>query len=230
MNFKIRSSQKELLDEQGIPFMAIAQNMLELNTINTLLGGHAITLTGFKKLLRNKTKITVCEIGCGGGDNLAAIVKYCNKKKLNIYCIGIDSNSNCLATAEQNKYLQNNTRFICSDYAQVIFDIKPDIIFSSLFCHHFIEEELSFQLKWMMQNSSIGFFINDLHRHRLAYYSIQFLTQLFSKSYLVKNDAPLSVARGFKKAEWNALFSKAEIKNYKIYWKWAFRHLVIKEN
>ena len=79
----------------------------------------------------------------------------------------------------------------------------------------------------MSGNSVLGFFINDLHRHPFAYYSIRILTSLFSKSYLVKNDAPLSVLRGFKKKELSALLDKAGISNYTIQWKWAFRWLVI---
>jgi hypothetical protein len=79
----------------------------------------------------------------------------------------------------------------------------------------------------MKENSNIGFFINDLHRHSLAYYSIKWLTALFSGSYLVKNDAPLSVARGFKKKEWDNIFKAAGISNYKIQWKWAFRYLIL---
>ncbi len=82
-------------------------------------------------------------------------------------------------------------------------------------------------LQWMQQNSSKGFFINDLHRHPLAYYSIKWITKFFSKSYLVKNDAPLSVARGFKKEEWKYILNKAGIKTYTIQWQWAFRYLVI---
>jgi 2-polyprenyl-3-methyl-5-hydroxy-6-metoxy-1,4-benzoquinol methylase len=229
MNFKSRSYQKELLDGEGIPFPAIAQTMRELNTINTLLGGHAITLEGFKQLAKNKKEITVCEIGCGGGDNLVAIVKYCKEKEIKIHCIGIDFNSECIAFAKQNEYLKGNTQFICSDYAQVYFENNPDIIFSSLFCHHFTDEALMLQLNWMQQNSGTGFFINDLQRHWLAYYLIKFLTYLFSKSYLVKNDACLSVARGFIKTEWQQLFSKARIENFQIHWKWAFRYLIIKE-
>ena len=86
MNFKTRSYQKELLDGEGIPFADIAQTMRELNTINTLLGGHAITLEGFKKLAKDKKEITVCEIGCGGGDNLVAIVNYCKANEIKIHC------------------------------------------------------------------------------------------------------------------------------------------------
>jgi 2-polyprenyl-3-methyl-5-hydroxy-6-metoxy-1,4-benzoquinol methylase len=229
MNFQKRSYQKELLDGDNIPFPAIAQTMRELNTINTLLGGHAITLAGFKQLVKDKKEITVCEIGCGGGDNLVAIVKYCQENKINIHCIGIDYNNECIAFAKQNEYLKDNTEFIYSDYAKVNFESKPDIIFSSLFCHHFTDEELVLQLKWIKENARVGFFINDLQRHWLAFYLIHILTQLFSKSYLVKNDASLSVARGFKKTEWQSLFSKAGIINFRITWKWAFRYLIVKE-
>jgi hypothetical protein len=79
----------------------------------------------------------------------------------------------------------------------------------------------------MKENSVKGYFINDLQRHWLAYHSIKWLTKIFSKSYLVKNDAPLSVARGFKKEEWKHLFRRSEIENYTIRWKWAFRYLVV---
>ena len=229
MNFEKRSYQKELLDGEDIPFPAIAQTMRELNTINTLLGGHAITLAGFKQLIKDKNNITVCEIGCGGGDNLVAIVKYCQDNKIKINCIGIDYNKECFAFAKDNEYLKENTEFICSDYAKVNFDKSPDIIFSSLFCHHFTDEELVLQLNWMKKNAGLGFFINDLQRHWLAYYLIHILTLLFSKSYLVKNDASLSVARGFKRPEWQSLFSKARIVNFHIKWKWAFRYLIVKD-
>lgn len=229
MNFKQRSYQKELLDGDDIPFPEIAQTMRELNTINTLLGGHAITLNGFKQLVKDKKEITVCEMGCGGGDNLVAIVKYCKENKIKIHCIGIDYNKECIAFAKQNVDLKDNTEFICSDYAKVNFETNPDIIFSSLFCHHFTDEELVLQLNWMKTHARLGFFINDLQRHWLAFNLIHMLTQLFSKSYLVKNDASLSVARGFKKSEWQLLFSKAEIDHFQISWKWAFRYLIVKQ-
>jgi hypothetical protein len=79
----------------------------------------------------------------------------------------------------------------------------------------------------MRLNSRWGFFINDLHRHFLAYYSIQILTRLFSKSYLVKNDAPLSVARGFTKNEWQKLLKEVGMQEARISWRWAFRHLIV---
>ena len=227
MNLQQRSDTKELLDRDDIPFEDIKGNMQELNFINTWLGGHHITIAGLQNMTRNRKQISVCEIGCGGGDNLEAIVKWCNKNNVVINCIGIDIKPECIGFAKENEWLKNSTTWIVSDYAKVSFDQKPDIIFSSLFCHHFSNDELAKQLQWMKQNSFIGFFINDLQRHPLAYFSIKLLTKLFSSSYLVKNDAPLSVARGFKKKEWDNIFKAAGISNYKIQWKWAFRYLIL---
>lgn len=226
MNFSQRSYKKELLDSDNIPFQDIKRNMYELNLINTWLGGHRITVRGLKKLVRNRKEISVCEIGCGGGNNLLAIVKWCNKNHILIKCIGVDIKEECILFANQNKLLSNCTEWITGDFNEVKFTNKPDIIFSSLFCHHFTEEELITQLQWMKQNSKIGFFINDLQRNRIAYQSIKLLTNLFSSSYLVKNDAPLSVARGFIKKEWQTIFSEAGIRNYSIEWQWAFRYLI----
>ncbi len=225
IDFTHRSYEKELMDADDIPFDAMAQTLKELNIINTRLGGHAITLKGLQSFLTTKDAVTVCEIGCGGGDNLFAIYKYCQQKNIPVSFIGIDMNGECIAFAKQ-QYPQLDCHWICSDYALVEFDKSPDIIFSSLFCHHFTDEQLVRMLQWLKQQSSKGFFINDLQRHWLAYYLIKYITRFFSKSYLVKNDACLSVSRGFKKKEWEALFNKAGINNEQIDWKWAFRYLV----
>jgi ubiquinone/menaquinone biosynthesis C-methylase UbiE len=230
MNFSSRSYEKELLDRDDIPFEAIRRNMEELDTINTWLGGHDITLSGLKKLVKNKKEITICEIGCGGGDNLSAISKWCINKNITAKTIGIDINPSCIAMAKSKSQIPNS-EWRVSDYRLLSFENeKPGIIFSSLFCHHFKENELVSMLRWMRSNSTTGFFINDLHRHPLAYYSIKILTSLFSKSYLVKNDAPLSVMRGFSKSEWLQLLQSAAITNYSIRWKWAFRWLIISSN
>lgn len=228
-----RSYKKELLDRDDIPFADIRQNMQELNTINIFLGGHKITIAGINALVpKNQpgNTVTVCEIGCGGGDNLKAIQDHFNKINRPANFIGIDIKPECIAFAEKcNPQLQ--AHWITADYKQAgLPGMKPDIIFASLFCHHFTEEEIIQVLLWMKENASLGFFINDLHRHPLAYYSIKWITNVFSRSYLVKNDAPLSVARGFKKEEWKMILHRAGIKYFTIQWKWAFRHLITCKN
>lgn len=230
IDYKNRSLQKEFLDQNDIPFQDIFWNMKELEFINAHLGGHSITINGFKKLLKKRKTVSVCEIGCGGGNNLNALDHFCKKNRIICSFTGIDINKDCIAFAKENSRIEN-VKFIVSDYRNVDFkNEKPDIIFSSLFCHHFSDMELIEMLNWMKENSTIGFFINDLQRHPVAYHSIKIATNIFSKSYLVKNDAPISVLRGFKKNEWKNIFKEAGIKNYSIEWKWAFRFLIVAFN
>lgn len=230
INLSRRSCQKELMDADNIPFAAIAQTLKELNTINTRLGGHAITLEAVKKLVSGKKQVKICEIGCGGGDNLFAIYKYCLKQGIPATFTGIDMNPECIAFAKE-QYPQLPCEWICSDYAKLDWtDDRPDIIFSSLFCHHFTDEQLVQMMQWLQKNSQAGFFINDLHRHWLAYYLIKYITKYFSKSYLVKNDACLSVARSFRKKDWQRIFEEAGLAVPFIGWRWAFRFLVISKN
>lgn len=222
LDFRTRSLEPELLDASDIPFEDIQQNMKELAVINHWLGGHAITLRGIRSLMHSDT-LSIAEIGCGGGDNLSYLQRHLSHA-VRLSLTGIDLKPACIDFARS---VHPGIQFLCSDYRQVQFDVKPDIIFSSLFCHHFSDADLISQLQWMKDNSKLGFVINDLHRHPLAYHAIRMLTQLFSTSYLVKHDAPLSVARGFTKSEWLELFRKAGISDFSIEWRWAFRHLIM---
>jgi 2-polyprenyl-3-methyl-5-hydroxy-6-metoxy-1,4-benzoquinol methylase len=225
VSFKYRSYEKELLDGSNIPFRDIRRNMQELDFINRHLGGHRITIKGLRKLVnRNRQLLHVAEIGCGGGDNLRVIRHWCEKNHIDVQLTGIDINRECILFAQQQQSGEQYTWMNC-DYKEAVFSSSPDVIFSSLFCHHFTDDEIISMLQWMNTNSTIGFFINDLHRHPLAYHSIKLLTNAFSKSYLVKNDAPLSVKRGFVRDEWQRLFAAARLP-CNIHWQWAFRWLI----
>jgi 2-polyprenyl-3-methyl-5-hydroxy-6-metoxy-1,4-benzoquinol methylase len=227
MDFSERSHEKELLDRDDIPSEDIFQNMRELDIINTRLGGHAINIDAVKTLCKTKNdQISIMEIGCGGGDNLRAIHRYFESVHCDASYIGVDINADCISYAEQKNRMPRATWMTC-DYREARTEKKPDIIFSSLFCHHFDDDQLVEMMQWMSKHSTRGFFINDLHRHWLAYHSIRLITSVFSSSYLVKNDAPVSVRRGFTRNEWRRVLTRAGIKNFSIEWKWAFRWLII---
>jgi 2-polyprenyl-3-methyl-5-hydroxy-6-metoxy-1,4-benzoquinol methylase len=220
--FNKRSDKLELLDADDIPQEDLFQNLRELDFINTWLGGHEVVLKVLRQFkITQNTKIY--EIGSGGGDNLRAIDKWAKKHELQVNLGGIDLKKDCVEFAKNHSQNSSIDWQECSYQVADFGDKKPDIIFNSLFCHHFTDQQLIEMLQWMQANSKQGFFICDLHRHPLAYYSIRLLTAVFSQSYLVKNDAPLSVLRGFSKTEWVNLLHKAGMKQYKIKWYWAFR-------
>ncbi len=231
IDLKYRSQLKELLDNDLIPKADLYQNLTELNFINTWLGGHQVTIKGLNQFKFEKGKeYTIIDIGCGGGDNLIYVAKWAKRKGFTFKLIGVDLKEDCITFAKQQCVDFPEISFICSDYRNLPnLNIQFDIALACLFTHHLKNEEISELLTWCGNNASLGFVINDLHRNMLAYYSIAWLTAIFSKSYLVKNDAKLSVARGFIKTDWKQILSPSTViqNNVKIIWAWAFRWLLV---
>ena len=224
--FKYRSQDKELLDQEEIPSADLFRNLRELDFINHWLGGYNISFNALKKVVKPGKSHVLVDIGCGGGDTLKRIDHWNKNAGFELDLYGVDIKPVCIAYAGENLKTAP-VKLICDDYRHIFSHLKKvDIIHACLFCHHLTEEQLIELVRFALSSKAV-LVINDLERNPLAYYSIKWLTQLFSKSYLVRNDAPLSVLRGFKRTEWLAILSKAGAVKYTVRNKWAFRHEVI---
>lgn len=225
--FKARSYKKEMLDEAVIPRQELEQNLRELHRINYWLGGYSASLSGLRKVLSPKKPAVVVDIGSGGGDTAICIRNWSLRNNYNLQIRGIDINPVCVDYSRNRAAGVPGLQFICDDYRKVRYHIpEVDVLHASLFCHHLSDDEIVELLKFCRQHD-IALVINDLRRHPFAYYSINLLTKLLSRSVMVKNDAPLSVLRGFTTSEWKEILKKADISRYSITGKWAFRHEII---
>ncbi len=233
-NLKQRSYQAELIDDLNLSNNALRQNLEELATINKWLGGNEVTTNGLAKILGNSHTVSllpdlvIADIGCGGGDMLALMATWAKKHQIDASFIGIDANQFMIDFAKNRTSKFENISYIKEDaFSEKLKDLEIDIATMTLFCHHFTENQLVELFTNLRKNCAIGIIINDLHRHWFAYYSIAWLTALFSKSYLVKNDAKLSVWRGFHKKELITILQKAGFERFTIKWRWAFRWEVV---
>jgi ubiquinone/menaquinone biosynthesis C-methylase UbiE len=217
------------MDDLSLGNDALRKNLDELEIINYWLGGNEVVINALNKIQLSQNQLyTLADLGSGGGDTLRNIAKWARQKKLKVQLTGIDANQFMIDYAKNKAQKFPEIHFSKMDIFSSDFKAqKFDIVVCSLFCHHFTDEELIELFKILQSQVSIAFIINDLHRHWFAYYSIKWLTWLLRGSYLVQNDAPLSVLRAFKKSELIALLKKAGIHNFKIRWKWAFRYQII---
>ncbi len=241
--FAQRSYKKELLDAENIPQKDLFRNLYELEIINTWLGGYKPTIKGIKQIIDNDKKsnqsnqktYTIADIGSGGGDTLRKIADWGRKNDLKLNLIGIDLKEDAILYAKEASKDYPEISFIQSDFREIhTYNLKIDIFISALFCHHLLDEEIENLLIYVGEHAQKGFVINDLHRNFFAYHSIKILTNIFSKSYLVKNDAKLSVLRGFDKAFWDKIIKTNSTKNLhqnklkcSVTWCWAFRWLIV---
>ena len=234
--FEKRSEELELMDDLHLSSAALRKNLDELEFINKWLGGNAVVTDALnfvtkKYALKNQT-ITIADLGCGGGDILREVARWARQKQMRVSLTGIDANAFMVAYAQQKCAAYPNIQVTQENIFDPVFTQRQyDVIICSLFCHHFTSGELVRLLNQLHKQATKAVIVNDLHRHPLAYYAIKWLTKFFSGSYLVKNDAPLSVLRAFNKSEIKSILVKAGITNYALQWRWAFRwQLIIYKN
>ncbi len=235
IDFSNRSSTIEIMDDLACDGEVVFQTLRELDIINQWLGGNAVTINALKKCWATVPKeyiITIADLGCGSGEILRIISNLAEKENRKVKLIGFDANPHIIAYARTHSREVPNVSFESTNvFSKEFLDQQFDFVLATLFMHHFTEAELINLFSSLKKITRSAIIINDIHRHPLAYYSITWLTQLFSRSTMVRFDAPLSVMRAFKKKEFDAVMSKCAITNYSMKWKWAFRwQLIIPAN
>lgn len=211
--------ETELMDDFSIRDSRIDDALKELKIINNYLGGVSTTVSALKYFTRDKLiSLKIIDVGSGSSDNLI-IAK---NTYPNLQIISVDKNISVL------NYSKNSLQKINSDAYHLPFkDECCDIVHIALFLHHFNEDQIEKLLNEFLRICKKGIIINDLQRSLLALAGIKLLTVLFSKSILVKNDAPVSVKRSFNKSEIINFLRKSGVSNYIIKYKWAFRWMVV---
>ncbi|SDY43759.1 methyltransferase domain-containing protein [Hymenobacter psychrophilus] len=230
-NLRARSEQEELMDDLTLASDELRQNLDELETVNTWLGGYAPVLDALERLrpyFPAGRPLRVADLGSGGGDTLRQIARWARRRRVPVELVGIDANAFMLDYAAAKAQAYPEISFQQADIFAPDFARQPfDVLTASLFCHHFSDEQLVQMLAQWHRQAGLAVIVNDLHRHPLAYHSIRWLTRLLGGSRLVQHDAPLSVARAFTRPELEALLARAGIINYTLRWRWAFRWQLI---
>jgi SAM-dependent methyltransferase len=231
MNLATRATTPELMDDLGLATEELRQNLDELETINTWLGGYRPVLAALARLqpgFPQGRPLRLADLGSGGGDMLRRIAAWARRRRVPVALVGVDANAFMLDYAAAKSQAYPEISYAQLDIFAPEFAAQPyDVLTASLFCHHFTDAELVDLLRRWHQQAGLAVVINDLHRHPLAYYSIKWLTRLLGGSRLVQHDAPLSVARAFSRADWRRLLAAAGITKYALRWCWAFRWQVV---
>ncbi len=226
VNTNIRTYEAEIMDDFSIDGEVLYDALDKLATINRLLGGNRITINGLKTLLRNQPQdrqVVIVDLGCGGGDILRAISNFGKKEGYNFQLIGIDANNNTLEYASKLSSGFENIEFRYVDVFSDEFNgLEYDIAITTLFLHHFEDPQLLRLMEHLLKTAKLGIVVNDLHRHRLAYYLFK-LISIPIKNKMIVQDGLTSVLRGFKRKELERISQQLNAR-FQLKWKWAFRY------
>jgi hypothetical protein len=137
---------------------------------------------------------------------------------------GIDLNRDAILAAIELS--PSRIDFIHGDILTDGEDRQYDLIINSLTMHHLADEEIVRLMQWMTAHARIGSSISDLDRRAIAYYFIKYFTRIRGFNHVICHDAPLSVARGFRRKDWSGFIIRSAIDpdSIRISWYPNFRH------
>lgn len=226
-DFRQRSTEEEVMDDLGAEGYELEQSLRELAVINKWLGGQRVlksALNELKPIFQDLNRpVKIVDLGCGGGDLLAFVKRWAYQASIPVSLYGYDANPHVVQFARELNSESDiefkETNILDPDLRNEHFDV----VLLTLFCHHLPDQALVALLQQLKKQTSVAIVINDLHRHPLAYQSIKLLTNLFSKTLMVKADAPQSVLRAFTRHEFAKILKDAGFIKFSIQWQWAFR-------
>ena len=209
-DFSRRSGEAELMDNPGIDPETFRDCLRDIAKVNAVTLARVPTLDFLGRLRRAgrldlDRPIEILDVGSGYGDGLAGIAAWAKRRGAAVTLTGLDLNPWAAQIAQAAH--PGVARFVTGD----VFDHEggADIVVSSLFAHHLDDDQIVRFLQWMEAHAVVGWFVNDLHRHRFAYYGFGLLARLMGWHRFVRHDGPVSIARAFTPADWQALIARA---------------------
>jgi 2-polyprenyl-3-methyl-5-hydroxy-6-metoxy-1,4-benzoquinol methylase len=228
MDLSARSTLPEIMDDESLDGATYQRCLRDLASVNRVTFTHRPTLRWLAdatKTLPPGASFSVLDVAYGQGDLLRAISRWADKRGLHAQLSGVDLNPRSAIAARAATPPEMHIDYQTSDVFAYAPTPPPDFIVSSQFTHHLGDEDIVKLLAWFEKNSLRGWHIADLHRNAIPYYGFRILATLMGWHRIVSSDGTISIARSFRRKEWEALLSRAGLRA-EVSWHMAFRFCV----
>jgi len=226
MNFVQRNDLSELMDTESVSAEDFAACLKDLATVNRLTLAMRPTFLWLNRLTRDwpvDRPLSILDVGYGQGDMLRAIWRWAKRRNLIVALEGIDLNPQSELAARDATPEEMNIRFRTGDVFSLSPERRVDVIISSLVTHHLTDAQIVAFIRLMERQADLGWFINDLHRHALSYHVFRAWAGLAGWHRFVRHDGPVSIARSFRREDWERYLAKAGVVA-EIGWYMPFRY------
>jgi 2-polyprenyl-3-methyl-5-hydroxy-6-metoxy-1,4-benzoquinol methylase len=224
-----RDRQPELMDDPALAESLHRQALRGLERVNRISGIASLLWRSIRPLCDQHPSrpLRVFDVGCGGGDISVGVWRKAQRAGYNLQIGGCDISPKALRmSTERARAAGADAEYISVD---ILNDPLPrgwDVMYCSLFLHHFDETQGVRLLRNMAQSSERMVLVNDLIRDQLGYFLCWWGVRLLTRSPIVHVDGPLSVRAGFQPREVVDMATEAGMHNAHISHHWPQRLLL----
>lgn len=211
----------EQMDAADLPAETYAAVLADLARVNRVTMAARPTLAFLDRAARGG-RLRLLDVGFGAGDMLRRIARWGAARGLAMELVGVDLNPRSAPMAQAATPADLPIRYITGDY-RGLTEQGWDIVISSLVAHHMTRDQLVDFLRFMDRHARMGWLVNDLLRHRLAYVGYPLLARAMGWHPIVRQDGQLSIARSFRPAEWAPLLADAGVIGARVHRAFPFR-------
>ena len=222
-----RAIADELMDDPALDPQVYEAVLTDLARVNRVTMAARPTLAFLNRAVGGMRRFRLLDVGFGDGDMLRAIAKWSAARGINAELVGVDLNEKSCEVARRATPASLPIEYRTGDYAELAGE-GFDCIVSSLVAHHMTHEQLVAFLRFMDSEARAGWFVNDLHRHGLAYTGYPVLAAAMGAHPIVKHDGRLSIARSYRPREWQPLLREAGVEGARVFRAFPFRLCVEK--
>jgi SAM-dependent methyltransferase len=181
----------------------------DLGRVNRWTLARRPTINFLARAMGGCDRFRLLDVGFGQGDMLRAIARWARRRGLKADLVGVDLNPRSVAVAQATTPAGLGIEYYTGDYRELGGGF--DFVVSNLVGHHMTDDQLRDFLRYMEAEARKGWIVNDLHRHRFAYFGYPLLCRLMGWHRIVREDGKLSIARSFRPAEWRAILGHAGV-------------------
>jgi hypothetical protein len=202
-------SRKELMDLPDADPALLEDDLSNLRTINRCFGGIRAVRKHIRPLLGRvnaRTAASVLDLATGSADHPLALVEMGRRLGREISVTAMDRHPRMVELSRRRTAHEPGIAILEGDIRTPgLEDRSFDIVLCSLALHHFSDEEAGEIVRTMARLSRVGFLVNDLRRSRMAASAAWLWTRVSTGNPMTRNDAVVSVWRGFTEAELTAM-------------------------
>jgi ubiquinone/menaquinone biosynthesis C-methylase UbiE len=221
-----RIYEEELLDAGDGTDKDVAESLADLRRINRFLGGRRVVLDAIAACVdaANVKEVSVLDVGTGSADIPMAVADQCRNLGLSNFVAGADISERNLRVARKLLGVSPEIQLVRADSMNLPFaDDSFDFVTASLFLHHFRDEDVVRLLADFARIAKRAVIVNDLVRNLVPYYFTRLAGPLLAASFLTRNDAPVSVLRGFTRQEMGDLARRAGLRDLEVKRRFPYR-------